>query len=740
MVKLKLIFLIFVIINCHQSNASVNLSTMNEIGGRIKDIVVTISNVVAGFKKKQSSLNQPISGNHSSNPILPDKYPKHPLDHQVDLTNNFIAEENHNASNANKAMRKMFFKARLISNNLFHDTDGIEKQLGEHIRNIFLKLGTNCSESKISEIHDCVFKINEYYKYFMVYAHPKVQITISEISKFVNSILSIGPDSLLEAVINLKSFFEPSNSAPIYLELLKYLRNPQVSSFGFKCDNEMSIQEEIKAVYDLVILTELKAFTMIVFAHKYQELMLHVDEKDELNVEITQLVHRMSNYLQGSKRITSLASRETLRCDPETHYHDVTSFRLDNLFGLYYLNKRQLDANCEASHTNRSTKIVNQDIKRDILSSVECLDESYNRKNLLINNYCPKWKCNGRLHDCTVAEKKAFCEAKLGTGRRYEWIDNGSKKTVRENCNGRYIDTLEQASCDNLICQCSEEGAESFATRAISLMPQIADINNNMVITNVRFQKKDNMVHLQAEQGRLMPGGKIDNFTRNWIPLNDLVYKQNTADGSFWKREGNVQSPLIYELDYTYLRHDNIKLHLDDVITSPDTIVTGVRLNYMAGYPSNFSSPLELQIFVTPYDYYRGTLEPRSSKPSMWLTTGRSSEKSADYFRMRTELNLSHSDDPLKADTKNHLDSYPNQFIKFQVTDYQKDFGQLTIPYFDARPAAILGDKALSGIGLAHRGSKGYGGFLVPKLINADHSQYINFTLTQQQIDDFKRH
>lgn len=260
------------------------------------------------------------------------------------------------------------------------------------------------------------------------------------------------------------------------------------------------------------------------------------------------------------------------------------------------------------------------------------------------------------------------------------------------------------------------------------------------MITNVRFQKKDNMVHLQAEQGRLLPRGEIDNFTRNWLPLNDLVYKQNTREGSFWKREGNVQSPLIYELDYTYLRHDNNKLHLDDVISSPDYIVTGVRLNYVGGYPPKSSSPLELQIFVTPYNYYRGTLEPLLSKPSMWLTTGRSSEKSVDYSRMRTELNLFHSDDPLKADTINQLDSYPNQFIEFQVTDYQKDFGQLTIPYFDARPASISGDKALSGIGIAHRGSKGYGGFLVPKLINVDHSKYINSTLTQQQIDDFKRH
>lgn len=36
----------------------------------------------------------------------------------------------------------------------------------------------------------------------------------------------------------------------------------------------MSLQEEIKAVYDLVILSELKAFMMIVFSLKYNELML----------------------------------------------------------------------------------------------------------------------------------------------------------------------------------------------------------------------------------------------------------------------------------------------------------------------------------------------------------------------------------------------------------------------------------------------------------------------------------
>lgn len=74
--------------------------------------------------------------------------------------------------------------------------------------------------------------------------------------------------------------------------------------------------------------------------------------------------------------------------------------------------------------------------------------------------------------------------------------------------------------------------------------------------------------------------------------------------------------------------------------------------------------------------------------------------------------------------SKNEEISHPNQEISFRRSS-KSELGQLTIPYFDSRPAASSSFIPLSGVGIFHRGARNYGGFIAPKLIGIDHSQYV---------------
>ncbi|KAH0564624.1 hypothetical protein KQX54_013182 [Cotesia glomerata] len=92
------------------------------------------------------------------------------------------------------------------------------------------------------------------------------------------------------------------------------------------------------------------------------------------------------------------------------------------------------------------------------------------------------------------------------------------------------------------------------------------------------------------------------------------------------------------------------------------------------------------------------------------------------YFH-RKNLNLPHPDDPTKS-SKNVIDSKANQFIKFRASDLKKDAGQSTVPFFDALEAEGNPNFPLGGIGIIHRGQKGFGGFLGFKIFELDLSKY----------------
>lgn len=127
----------------------------------------------------------------------------------------------------------------------------------------------------------------------------------------------------------------------------------------------------------------------------------------------------------------------------------------------------------------------------------------------------------------------------------------------------------------------------------------------------MRLRKKDNVVHVQIEEARLLPGGEIDTSTRRWIPLDDLVYRKNTPEGGFWKVQGTEQIGLVFNEDYTFLSNNKKSLYLDQIVVDKDYVVTGARFknayeNSQLGTP-NYSA-IQLEIFKTKFDYQNGTL------------------------------------------------------------------------------------------------------------------------------------
>ncbi|CAG5085272.1 Protein of unknown function, partial [Cotesia congregata] len=743
MAKLKLILILAVVILNSNCEAATGLASINHIGQTVKDIVSTIGRVVSSFRKH----HRPVTAQKN--------YTRYPVSDNLQSVN--LTELPGQNIQVERTIRRMMNNVRKITNKIPKYTESITDTLDSMLEMVIDKLeiqndASRTRDDALVKIHRYSAAIDRFYEDFIKFSQPKLKVAPLTIDEMVRSIFSYKENKLIMSVRDLRSYFERREGAFIYEALFKYFNNPKKLTFNKTCDSTLSLQEEIKMIYNLVMVQELRAFMMIVFSYKYEELIQPENNNNAMTVLITHTLERMSKYLLAIKEITGAASRERVRCDPPQYDLDINYFRLDYLFGLYYLNERQVTTGCvhkitplltdeseefntfmyqqkpiykpRASQNNvkylSGTKWSSVDklrVKRDIeptaiiRNKVQCLDETRFSENLLVPKYCPTDNnmCNGILHHCKVVPSASFCEADKSYGRRYHWINNGTDDISSLNCDGSFVDTMTVTTCQSLLCQCSEQGAKSSATRTVSLMPQ---------------------------QGHLLPEGKIDNSTTSWVPLPDLMYYKNVPEGSFWLKKDNRDYPLVYDMDYTFLKHDRMTLNLDDVIASPGFVVTGVRLNYQYDVPDNRTTALELQVHITPYDYYQGHLKPTRSYPSKWISVQTSGEHSGAYQRFRREVDLSNSDDPLKS-LENLNISSQNLFVNFQMTDYEKDFGQLTVPYFDSRAAGVASLSAVSGVGIIHRGGKGYGGFLAPKLVNVDHARYIDFDLNLQQIQHF---
>lgn len=102
----------------------------------------------------------------------------------------------------------------------------------------------------------------------------------------------------------------------------------------------------------------------------------------------------------------------------------------------------------------------------------------------------------------------------------------------------------------------------------------------------MRFVKKNRIIHLIVQQGRLLPRGQIDNGTLEWVePHNYNLLSTNVRTGR----------------DYHTLNRNNRSLDLDDLYVPQGYVVTGVRFRLLDNH-------LNLEIRMTEIDFATGQL------------------------------------------------------------------------------------------------------------------------------------
>ncbi|XP_076627386.1 chemokine-like protein orion isoform X2 [Colletes latitarsis] len=456
------------------------------------------------------------------------------------------------------------------------------------------------------------------------------------------------------------------------------------------CSEQQSLQQLLYNLYSTITLTEIKGYSMIHFS--YMLLRLYNPGSNfstEIDLVKQQYSTRTLETVRAVKTAMAFAPRDLWKCDARVQKLDETYTQMTKLFQGYIVNEVDLN--------KRSSCREN------------CAYYAYAKvEGCYKNQFCSQQQqCNGKVLNCEFVDSDMWiCPSPSNSSRRYEHIEyeNGRVFGQKSTCT---TGTTKVDSwwrwlfwhCSYCFCYCDDNTTKS--DRYFSLRSVTSDVANNKIITGIALKKVNQIIHIQIQEGELMPRGYINETTIAWKPID-----------AFHILDKNVKS----NIDYHTLAWERRALDLDDLVPAQDHLLTGIKFR-------TIGSHLNLEIMATPFNFTTGKLIQPIEK-SFWMSNDDTT---------RTELKLEQPDIPIRYSTPSLPDSGKDQYLNFAPSDRVYDAAQNTIPFIDIQPIVPNPPVPIAGAGIFHKGRRASGGFVALKLITYDFNSHLQVDLPPAQ-------
>lgn len=506
----------------------------------------------------------------------------------------------------------------------------------------------------------------------------------------VETILHDGKSSIPDS---LKKIDENVKNEKIFQEALK-------ESLFKPCDINQSTNQLLYNLYNAIAVTELKGYMMVQFSWQLYKLFnMPGNFSEEAQLMRNKYYERALTAAEAVKSAMGQTNSEIYKCDPKSHIQGETYTELTKLLQAYIEN--EIDLSPTASCFKNCAYY-------DVAKSNGCYK----------NGYCSKQtKCKGKVLNCQYIDSDMWvCPSDRQSGRRYEYIEyeNGRVLGRKMGCNRgtTKVDSWWRYlfwHCSYCICLCDDE---TNSDRYFNLRQYVTDIKNNRVVTGLRFVKKNKIIHLQIQEGELLPHANINSSTIRWKPVDNYKLTDNNV------KQGD---------DYYAMSFESRDMDLDDLIIPEKYVVTGVKFRTIGTH-------LNLEIQATPFNFTTGKLMQPEMK-SFWHSSDTSPLS-------RKRLYLQVPDLPTRSFVPSQPDSASGQFVEFKNSDFDRDAGQTTVPFIDIQNVESEIPTPLSGAGIYHKGKPYFGGFVAPKIISYDYGPHIGVVFPPDEAftseDNFK--
>ncbi|XP_034941509.1 uncharacterized protein [Chelonus insularis] len=579
---------------------------------------------------------------------------------------------------------------------IVNSTRRIESLLTEEADRVIEELSVKIDMQAVHDFTRVVHSINERFeKKFIKYFVEDNSYQVETIQSFINETIS---ESGFQRILHsLNSYIIPRNylnhvpDKRLFDILLDYQKIKM--NHHRDCNEGSSHHQHLFAVYNLAVHTLVRGYTMVVHAYKYRQLAQPNPNawNSEINDAVNEFKEALMQIAPIARRAMNEASKEIRRCDPNELVEGSNYISLKNFLSIILTTQTSMssDFSCTGS-----------------CSSYKKLGSIFTNKNRL-----SQFQCTGSAYNCWKTSVTQICLANPGSGRRFEALtenyglfnlyEHHRRGIWSERCYKEKISAFDFINNDPLcnICACTcDEWANSESIRSFSLREQYTDFRDGRIVTGIRVKVVDKVIHLEIQEGKLV-NGSIDPSTVMWNP-----------NASYLPQRGSEVVQLNYNMR---------SVNLDNIVLPPGYAVTGVRFALLRN---------RITLVVAGTQIFDEAGEIITPTYMQWYWPNQ---------LPRTELELVQADIPDRENKVNVEVSQPGeQFVKFQLTDWNKDASQTLVPYIDSQ--AIFSDPPIpiGGVGIFYKNYNGSGGFLSLKLSAADYSIHVNETNLSQMFSD----
>ncbi|XP_015126498.1 uncharacterized protein LOC107048052 [Diachasma alloeum] len=485
---------------------------------------------------------------------------------------------------------------------------------------------------------------------------------------------------------------------PLIDDLLSHMKNAAGETL---CGWGHSTYDYLHSIYNLVVVTEMRGFILEAYAHhllyEYNGRGACKYSKPSSASQVLILRDRLRTHVRDYNEVfiarMDSASKEFRTCADESFVRDETYFELEGLVQGFL---QPLDTPRNGQPPSTACSSLNQG------GSSERHQYCFSQQN-----QCPpkiEKPCLGYLTDCKpTSEFVTACIAENGP-RRYKWIEQ--------------TDALQQSSgvCEShkyhvehpCFCKCVDNSVDSFSTHLINLQPVEADVADNMVVTGVRFIVQNRVMQFQIQQGKFGKDWRIEGEPE-WKPIADISEK---IRANRLRRKLQGEYPDIEEGRDYFVVNEKTTFNFDQLTVRFGHILTGVKFDMVSDKKS-----IQIAILSRPFNATSGNL---------------------------TDVNGAfYIEKPL---FKREKWSYPTDVDRVRIapgldeavtinTTRKDDWGQATLPYFDAKPLVSDPPTALGGFGIFHQHDGNSPGVVSLKFISMDYSYYMEENQYEIQIN-----
>ncbi|XP_044594142.1 uncharacterized protein LOC123271794 [Cotesia glomerata] len=257
---------------------------------------------------------------------------------------------------------------------------------------------------------DLTSRVNELYEDYIFYVKKSEMINQYTIEEFGRVVTSHKYGDIPDLLTQTYHLFLPGPLAQKDQSILQVM----VSSFqnveeAERCNQFKTAQQHLYDIYETVIITEIKGYTMSAYAYGMLAIYHNSSFTTEIDRATYRTLQRCSQYLSSVYSALETLGREIFLCDPPEHIRGETHVELNSIRRIITHENMMIDT-CHYRCADLGQRAYRQafDYKMDNG------DKYY---------WNPNQPCLGYMYNCNNLDSITFCEMPAESNQRYTWME-----------------------------------------------------------------------------------------------------------------------------------------------------------------------------------------------------------------------------------------------------------------------------------------------------------------------------